>query len=261
MRRSPIAALLFALLIALAGLPTPARAAVTSTEAEAMLLAWINDARADRGLVPLVRWGALESIAGDRAARMATLNELSHAAGGNLTKQLDAKDADWIRYGETIGWSTAGWPVRSAQALFDMWRHSAPHWALLMSSKFNYIGVGLAIRVSNGRAYGSVVMTESSDHSGAIARMTGVSRSGDDVSWTWTGADRPLQTHTAGLRHFDVHYRMDDGPWTPVRNDTTGRSITIVNRLSGHTYSLRVRATDARGNVGSWTSPLGIAVP
>ena len=33
-----------------------------------------------------------------------------------------------------------------------------------MSSAFNYIGVGLAYRSTNGRTFGSVVLTESPDH-------------------------------------------------------------------------------------------------
>ena len=44
-----------------------------------------------------------------------------------------------------------------------------------------------------------------------IARVTGASRSGDDVSWTWNGYDPRLQTHTAGFRDFDVQYRVGSG--------------------------------------------------
>ena len=261
MRRLLIAAPLLALLVSFVGPPTPTRAAVSTTEAEAMLLGWINDARSDRGLVPLVAWGDLGAVAGYRAGRMASLNTLSHTASGSLTKQLAAEGVGWFRYGETIAWSTAGWPVRSAEAIFRSWRSSSPHWNLLMSNRFNYVGVGLALRSSNGRAYGSVVLTESRDHSGAMSRMTGVARSGDDVTWSWRGYDRPLQTHTAGLRDYDIQLRVDAGPWAWVRDNTTARSITLANRRNGHTYSLRVRATDRRGNVGAWTSPMAIRVP
>ena len=260
LRRSPIAALLFALLIPLIGPPPPAQA-VTATEAEAQLLGWINDARQDRGLVPLMPWGELSSIAGYRAGRMAALNQLSHTAAGSLRARLDAEGVDWTRYGESIAWSTASWPSNAALSLFRTWRDSAPHWALLMSTHFNYVGVGLALRSSNSRTYGSVVLTESPDHSGALSRMTGVSRSGDDVTWSWSGTDRLLQTHTAYLRDFDVQYRMDGGSWLWIRDNTTGTRITLLNRYHGHSHFMRVRATDRRGNVGAWTSPLGIYVP
>ncbi len=260
MRRAPIAALLFALLVPLIGPPAPV-GAVTATEAEAQLLGWINAAREDRGLVPLVRWGELSSIAGSRASRMASLNQLSHTAAGSLSARLDAEGVRWVRYGETIGWSTAGWPASAALALYRSWRSSAPHWALLMSSHFNYVGVGLALRSSNSRTYGSVVLTESPDHSGAIGRVTDVGRNGDDVTWTWTGADRRLQTHTAGLRDFDVQYRISGGSWVWLRDNTTARTITVRDRAHGRSHFLRVRATDQRGNVGAWSNSLGIYVP
>jgi uncharacterized protein YkwD len=260
MRRAPIAALLLALLIPLIGPPAPVEA-VTATDAEARLLGWINTARQDRGLVPLVRWGELSSIAGSRAARMASLNQLSHTAAGSLSSQLNTEGVSWVRHGETIAWSTAGWPINAAVALYRSWQSSPPHWALLMSSQFNYVGVGLALRSSNSRTYGSVVMTESPDHSGAIGRMGGVSRSGDDVTWTWTGADRRLQTHTAGLRDFDVQYRISGGSWVWLRDNTTARTITLRDRAHGRSHFLRVRATDRRGNVGAWSNSLGIYVP
>ena len=130
-----------------------------------------------------------------------------------------------------------------------------------MSSRFNYVGVGLAYRSSNGRTFSSVVLTESPDHTAPSARMTAVSRAGDDATWAWTGSDLVLQTGTAGLRHFDLSYRVDLGPWQTIRNDTTARSITLTDRPAGHTYRLRVRATDARGNVGTWSPSMPITIP
>ena len=41
-----------------------------------------------------------------------------------------------------------------------------------------------------------------------------------------------LQTHTAGLRDFDVQYRIDSGSWRTLRNDTTTRSLTLTDRVS-----------------------------
>ena len=51
-----------------------------------------------------------------------------------------------------------------------MWMASPSHRALLMSSRFNYIGLGLAYRSSNRRTFGSAVMTESLDHTRRMAR-------------------------------------------------------------------------------------------
>jgi hypothetical protein len=88
--------------------------------------------------------------------------------------------------------------------------------------------------------------------------MQSAGRSGD-VRWTW--ADVRLQTHTAGMRDVDVQYRVGGGSWVTIRNDTGATSLTMADRNHGRSYSLRVRATDRRGNVGSWTSPSTIYVP
>jgi hypothetical protein len=260
MRRSPIAALLLALSVLALGAPGAVRAG-TTTDAEMALLRWVNDARAARGLVSLTGWSPLHTVSGYRAQRMANQGVLSHTIAGDLGGQLHATGADWYRYGETIGWSSYRDPLTAARALFQAWRRSSAHWALLMSSRYNYVGAGLAIRSANGRTYGSIVLTDSRDHSPAIARMTGISRSGDDVSWSWTGADRRLQIHTAGLRDFDVQVRRDAGAWVLRRDNTTSRSMVLADLGRGHRWQVRVRATDQRGNVGAWTAPLGVSIP
>lgn len=249
-------------LIAVIAVPvTPARAAVSAYQAESMVLGWINGARTERGLMPLVRWSDLAAVARLRAGRMAQTNTLTHTVAGGLSGQLADEGVRWYVYGETIGLTTAPWTRDAAWSLFQMWQGSPPHWTLLMSDRMNYAGVGLAYRSSNGRTFGSVVVTESVDHTGARAWFTSNSRSGDDVRWTWSGADRRLQTRTAGLRDFDVQYRVDSGSWRTLRNDSTSTTLTLRDRARGHAYSLRLRATDRRGNVGAWTKPSRIWVP
>ena len=53
-----------------------------------------------------------------------------------------------------------------------------------------------------GATFGSVVLTESPDHSGPRATVTGATLTGNDILWTLDGCDLSLQTHTAGLRDF-----------------------------------------------------------
>ncbi len=258
-RRSII--LVLAMIAFVAVLATPVRAAVTATQAESMLLGWINEARADRGLVPLVRWSALAAVAGRRADWMATTNTMSHADAGNITTQLQGEGVTWYGYGETIGYTSASWTADAARGLFIGWRDSPPHWDLLMSDSFNYVGVALAYRSEASRTFGSIVLTDSVDHTGARGWMTSTSRVGDDIRWTWSGADRRLQTRTAGLRDFDVQYRIDRGDWRTIRNDTTTTALTLRDRAQGRAYSVRVRATDRRGTVGAWTNASRIWVP
>jgi hypothetical protein len=235
--------------------------AVTPSDAEAMVIRWINSDRTSRGLVPLRTDLDLVAISGVRASRMASANVMNHTVGGNLAAQLDWYGVSWYRYGETIGWSTAGFPVDSARAIYRAWMGSSAHRALLLSDRFNYIGVGLAYRSSNHRTFGSAVLSESPDHTRPIARVTGSSRTGDDVRWTWSGYDPRLQTHTAGLRDFDVQYRVGSGTWSLIRDNTLATSITLWNRSHGRYYSIRVRATDRRGNVGAWSSESRVWVP
>jgi uncharacterized protein YkwD len=238
----------------------PIATGASTSSAESSVIGWINAARSARGLVPLRIDAKLASISGTRASRMAARNVMSHSVGGNLTSQLNSYNVRWYRYGETIGWSTASWPSSSAKAIFNAWMHSPPHRALLLSNRFNYVGVGLASRDSGRKTFGSAVFAETTDHTRPVARVTSTRRSGDDVRWTWAGYDPRLQTHTAGLAHFDVAYRFGSRPWTILRNNTRQTSLTLTNRPGG-TYSVKVRATDRRGNVGAWSGESRIRVP
>jgi hypothetical protein len=131
---------------------------------------------------------------------------------------------------------------------------------LLTSTRFNYLGIGLAVSPS-GLTFGSIVLTESSDRTGARATINGAGVSGDDVRWSWRGSDVRLQTHTAGLRDFAVQQRTDNGPWVTVSTGTTSTARTAVNRAHGHWYGLRVRARDRAGNVGPWSAERRVWVP
>ena len=238
----------------------PVATGTTASSAESSVIGWINAARKSHGLVGLRYDAKLATISGLRASRMASKNVMSHTVGGNLAAQLDAYNVNWFRYGEDIGWSTASWPLGSAKAIFNMWMSSAPHRALILSDRFNYIGVGLASRDSGRKTFASAVFAETTDHTKPVARMATASRSGNDARWTWTGYDPRLQTHTAGLAHYDIAYQRGYGTWTLIRDNTTQTSITLADRPSG-SYALKVRATDRRGNVGAWSSAKRIWVP
>jgi uncharacterized protein YkwD len=253
------AALITALVVT--AFAAPVSAATSASTAEAMIIGWVNTDRAAAGLAPLRGDSDLAYIAGVRASRMASSNTMSHTVGGNLGRQLAYRGVQWYRYGETIAYSSADWSVDAARSIYRAWMNSAPHRALLMSARFNYIGVGLAYRSSNHRTFGSAVMTESVDHTRPVARIKTQGRTGDDVTWSWNGYDPRLQTHTAGLRDFDVQYRVDSGTWRMLRDNTTLTSTVLRDRVHGHYYAIRVRATDRRGNVGKWTAESRIWVP
>jgi uncharacterized protein YkwD len=256
-----------------AGFATPTSAATsgattssTSTalnSVENSILTWLNRDRVARGLRPLRLDLRLAGLADDRAANLARANTLSHtAAGGNfgplLYSLLGVTSWSW---GEDIGWTGYPYGSSAASSLYSMWKHSSTHWQLMMSSTFNYIGVGVAYRSSNHTTWASLVFTESADHTRPYAHMASAGRSGTTIWFSWTGHDRLLQTHTAGLKNFDVQYRVDSGSWRVIRSGTTSHSITLSGRARHHTYYLRVQARDRRGNLSGYTSSLHVSVP
>ncbi|HEX2625939.1 MAG TPA: CAP domain-containing protein [Candidatus Limnocylindrales bacterium] len=234
----------------------PATASAATPDAiEAKLLTLINDARTSHGLVPFRGWYKLANLAGDRAATMAKNQVMAHPSC--LTCVFTSYGIPYYRASEVIAWSS--YPD-VAQTVFNAWKASSIHWAILMSTSLNYIGLGAAVS-SNGRTYVSGDLSESKDHTNPWAKMSGVARSGTTVSWSWTGADTRLQTHTAGLKNFDVQYRVGSGTWTTIRTGTTAKSLSLGSRAHGHYYGLRVRARDNLGYLSAWSAEMRIWVP
>jgi uncharacterized protein YkwD len=194
----------FAALAVAAGLlatsaPAPASASdVTAGDVASMLLADINAGRKAHGLVVYRSWDRLAALARERAQAMADARTLSHAAaGGDVGTALDARGVDWYGYGETIGMTGWPWGQEAADSIYSMWKASDAHRAILFSGDDNYIGIGVA-QAADGSTWVSAVMTESKDHTAPTARTRSLTRIGRTLSFTWAGADRRLQTHTAG---------------------------------------------------------------
>jgi len=261
--RRRVGILLAASLAALTMLSTvsaPAGAS-TATDMAAQIVRSMNADRVARGLVPYRSWTATTKLATDRAARMASRNTLSHtAAGGNVGSALTSRGIQWYSYGEAIGATGYPYGSKAASHLYSMWKGSSAHRALLFSARFNYVGVGIVYKSSTRTTWASVIFTESRDHTGAIASNGTLGQKGDTITFAWSGHDPRLQTHTAGLRSFDVQYRIDGGIWRTLRNDTTATSLTLSDRPRG-TYGFRVQAADRRGTLGRWTSEVRVAVP
>jgi uncharacterized protein YkwD len=261
-RRLP-AALLAALFAALtmAVFAAPASAATSASQAESLIIGWMNRDRSSAGLQPLRYDSDLAIIAGGRAARMARANVMSHTISGSIPYQLNARHVHWYRYGENIAYSGRTWTLEAARQIYAMWKASPAHHTLMMSRSFNYVGAGLAYRSSNHRTFASMVFAETPDQTGARSWFTKATRSGTDLRWSWTGGDVRLQTHTSGLRDYDLQYRVDNGSWLTLRNNTGTTSVVLAGRVTGHSYALRLRATDRGGNIGTWSAPLPVWVP
>lgn len=234
-------------------------AASTADTMESQILASINAERAKYGLVALRVHSGLADLAGDRAAYMASIGAMQHISCLSCT--LSSRGIQWYGVGEVIASNNWPWGSQSADVVFKGWMSSSMHRAILLSNKFNYIGIGVAYRSSNHSTYASAVLTESKDRTNPWAKMSTASKSGANVTWTWSGADTTLQTHTAGLKNFDVQYRYETGAWSTIRSGTTAKSLTVYDRIRGHWYGVRVRARDNLGYVSGYSAEMRIWVP
>ncbi len=238
-----------------------AAAAATASDVRAMVLGWLNADRVANGLVAYRAWGAVDGLAAERADRVAAAGILSHdVAGGSVGDALDARGIPWFWYGEALGMSRAAWGEDAARQVYELWLGSAPHRAILMSATNNYVGIGVA-KAGDGSTWISLIATESPDHTPPTAASVALRRSGTTLTFTWRGSDPRLQTHTAGLRSFDVQLRRDGGAWRTVRDDTTATTAILRDRRHGHWFSLRIQAADRRGTLSPWTTPMRIWVP
>jgi uncharacterized protein YkwD len=244
--------------------PVPAAATVaagTASDTTARILATMNAGRTARGLVAYRAWGTLAALAAERAATMAAVGVLSHdVAGEDLGGTLTARGVSWMGYGEIIARSSYPFGADAADHVYAMWKASPPHHAVMFSGTYNYVGIGAA-QSADGTTWVAAIMTESRDHTAPVARNGSLSRSGRDVIFRWSGSDRRLQTHTAGLRSFDVQMRRDKGSWRTVRDNTTSTRAVFPDRAHGHWYGFRVQAADRRGTLSAWTSEIRIWVP
>lgn len=229
---------------------------------EGLLRTWTNRDRAAMGLRPLRLDVRIEALAGERATWMADRGLMTHTSvDGSMCDAYAIRAIQWFFCGEDIGHTRYAWGSQAAASLYSMWRNSPEHWALLMSAEFNYVGVGVAYRSASRTTYASVAFLEGADRTPPMSRILSKSVSGTTARFAWTGSDPLLQTHTAGLKDFNVQYRVDSGAWKQIRTATRATSITLSSRRHGHYYSIRIQARDRRGNLSRWTSGSRVWVP
>ncbi len=258
--------------LALAGaLVAPSAVAATTdiplAQAESQLISLMNRDRASAGLVPVRVDPRLTAIARERSADMAARGYFAHVQpdGRDVFDLIVERGIAWYGAGEILAWNTHGALADAALAADQGWLASPGHRPILLSSGYNYVGVGLAIDATGRRVWTALFM-KGPDRTGAVARVgtpvrtTGTLASGTvGVRVSWRGGDVRLQVLTAGLRDFQVQRRVDGGAWQLARAATSATSMTGSYR-TGHRYEFRVRARDRAGNVGAWTTPVAISV-
>ena len=254
-----VVGLLAAALVAPA--PTAAAGAMTVSEAELAMIAALNVDRTTRGLVPVRADSRLMAIARARSADMVARNYFSHSipGGGNVFSMLSARKITWYNAGEIIAWNNNPTLETSIQAANTGWLKSPGHKAIVVSTSFNYVGVGLALDSATGKKLWTAVYMKGPDRTGARATTAapiiraGATAATRRVTVNWTGADIRLQVLTSGFHSYRVQRRTDGGAWTTVYANTTLKSLTL-NLAANHAYQFRVAARDKVGNWGAWST-------
>jgi uncharacterized protein YkwD len=258
-RLAPLVLTLLGLLISIQA-PTVASASTAIDRAESEMIRLINEDRAEHGLVPYRSYGVLNKIAGARSYNMATKHYFGHRQpdGRTAFDMIDASGITWYAAAEDIAWNNYGDVMGSALMADNSWMGSSAHRAAILSTSYNYVGVGLAIDYSNGHRMWTALFLKAPDHTGgwasfdpqpeALAAEATAPRS---VTVSWRGGDVRLTTLTAGFDHYQVRRRVDANTWGYLAHSTTNRSRTF-NAYPGHVYRFSVRACDRRDNCGAW---------
>jgi uncharacterized protein YkwD len=250
----------FIVVAAVGSSPGPAAAAdMTIGRAELEMFQLINIQRRSAGLVDMRLDSRLMSIARARSTDMATKHYFSHTSpsGETAFSLIQNAGITWYGAGEILVWNTYPTLWDSAIAARDGWLGSPAHREVMMSSGYNYMGIGLAIDPSNGAKIWTGVSIKGPDRTGGWTSFTGTSSSLASESTYrtvrvyWTGGDIRLMVLTAGFRRFQVQRRTDLGAWVWVSTSTTATSRAL-NVYRGHRYDLRVRSCDQASNCGMW---------
>ena len=234
---------------------------MTISQAELAMVEALNADRKAVGLVPVRIDSRLMTIARARSVDMATKHYFSHTQpdGKNVFNLLTAKGITWYGAGEIIAWNNYPTLATSVAAANTGWMGSSGHHAVIVSTSYNYVGVGLALDSSTGKKLWTAVYMKGPDRTGALAKaatptIAAGSTSGTNrVSLTWSGADVKLQVLTSGFYAYRVERRVDGGAWTTVWSTTTLKSLSL-NLPAGHSHEFRVAARDKAGNWGPWST-------
>jgi uncharacterized protein YkwD len=107
-----------------------------------------NQARLNSGLERLCVDPILTEAARGHSADMIARNYFGH---GSVGARLTSYGYNWITYGENIAGGYGGY-YASADGAMDQWMASPGHYANIMSSNFQEVGVGMATGEYNGIA-------------------------------------------------------------------------------------------------------------
>jgi len=129
-------------------LPATASASVTLTTKEKRVVALINEIRADRGLAKLYVSTALVRGARNHSTEMGARQYFSHNSfsGESFSRRLirfgyTRTGYTYWRVGENIAWGAGLYST--PEIVVDNWMHSAGHRAVILTTSFRSIGIGV----------------------------------------------------------------------------------------------------------------------
>jgi uncharacterized protein YkwD len=269
LRHRRLASLALAAILGLAIVAPGATIAVTApvdaaalSAAETAMVAALNADRTAKGLVPVRIDTRLMAIARARSDDMVAQDYFSHVQpdGRNVFDILTAQHITWYNAGEIIASNGAAFTLDESVSMANyQWTHSPSHYAILMSTSYNYVGVGLAVDPDTGMKIWTAVYLRGPDRTPARATVyspkvvAGPTATTRYAKLSWTGYDVRLQVYTSGLRSYSVQRRIDGGLWANVLVGTTLHSTTVKMYL-GHLYEFRFVARDRAGNHGNWVT-------
>jgi uncharacterized protein YkwD len=265
--RRRLASLALAAVLGLAILAPGAAVATTTTvdeaaltSAESAMVTTLNLDRTSHGLVPVRIDDRLMAIARARSDDMVANGYFSHVEpdGRNVFDILTAQHISWYTAGEIIAWNGMSMDTTVSAANYQ-WKTSPGHYAIIMSTSYNYVGVGLAVDPATEKKVWTAVFLKGPDRTPARATVytpkvvAGPTSTTRYAKLSWTGYDVKLQVLTSGLRSYSVQRRIDGGLWANVLVGTTVHSTTVKMYL-GHLYEFRISARDRAGNHGTWVT-------
>jgi uncharacterized protein YkwD len=126
--------------------PAPTNAG-TADYMEGLIVKWVNNARANRGIPRLDVGPKLTRLAGDRAWTLAQTGSLAHPSC--LGCVFQNYGISFRTCGEVLAMNSYPWGWQAARTIFLTWKHSPGHWGILMSRAYHRIGVGVSYRASD----------------------------------------------------------------------------------------------------------------
>jgi uncharacterized protein YkwD len=136
-----LALILAAVLVAALGLPLAATAQPGTSRSERELIRRLNSVRAEHGLASLSTSRALGRAADRHSRDMLRRDFFDHSSSdGTPFDRRVRRYASARKLGETL--AAIGRRRGGAHTVVQMWMHSPPHRAIVLSAEFRRIGIG-----------------------------------------------------------------------------------------------------------------------